>query len=186
MGALFFLRRSPAAQLAKLLSVLFAEFQGGQRLAEVRRLEFRAVIIIIILEIDGNPLCLAKRVEDRLVELENAAHRRLVHHLPFGLLHDGGFVGREIGFEDLVILAPFPALVNQHEDDRVFGISEHDHVLVGIRILVGAASVAMVVLRALLDLSIADLGLRQSRRTQKAGKQRRGENNAFHVCKPPG
>src|SRR3954449_6304040 len=72
-GSPFLLRRSPAAR-PELLSVLFAKLQRRQRLAEARRLEFRAVIIII-LEIDGNPLHLAKRVEDRLVELENAAPR---------------------------------------------------------------------------------------------------------------
>jgi hypothetical protein len=43
----------------------------------------------------------------------------------------------------------------------------------------------MLVLRALLDVPIADFGLRESRRTQKAGKQRRREKNAFHVCLPP-
>jgi hypothetical protein len=32
-------------------------------------------------------------------------HGRLEHHLPFGHLNDGGFVGAEIGFEYLVVLA---------------------------------------------------------------------------------
>src|SRR3954447_622300 len=109
-GSPFLLRRSPAAR-PELLSVLFAKLQRRQRLGGAApripcchhhhsRNRWKS----------ASP---GQARRDRRVELENAAHGRLVHHLPFGVLNDGRFVGAEIGFEYLVVLAPFPALVNQ-------------------------------------------------------------------------
>src|SRR5215470_17180211 len=90
--------KSSRTRPTALLAVLLAEFQRAERVAEARGLDLDAVVVIV-LEVERDALGLAEPVQDRLIEFEDAADGGLVHDLPFGLAHDVGIIGAEIGLE---------------------------------------------------------------------------------------
>jgi hypothetical protein len=112
--------------------------------------------------------------------IRNAAHRSLVHHLPLRFFKVV-VLSVAIGLSKSCRPCPIPRRCRRRRGRSPLGISQHDDLLVAVGILEGARRIAMLVLRPLLDFPVADLGLRQSRRAQKARKQRRREYQSFHV-----